>query len=78
MALEKGRELFMSNFENFDKFGYSKEDLIFDYSQKRVRSKNASYMSCEGAAFHSEKDGKWRDIEPSSLDEVIMNAIMKK
>ena len=79
LASEYGREKFMQTTGKTDPFGSMKRLNVYDYGLRRVSLKSAILSNCDGGIINvSEKEGEWQSIAPNSVDDSLMQDIIKK
>lgn len=82
LASQKGRDESIKNvgkYDNYDNFGYRKYLFIINYGAMKSKTNSISENNCDGSIILSnDKPSEWRDIQPESVMEGIMESIKKK
>ena len=76
---EKGKSIYTREFNGFSNYGYEKMLWTVDYANMRLKNKPSSFMSCDGSTITTLPDnGKWTEIPPASLYDMVVKKIMEK
>ncbi len=78
VASEKGRAKF-SKFNGFSNYGYQKMLWTVDYVNMKIKTNPSTFMDCDGSSITTLlDDGKWEELYPSSINELVVEEIIKK